>query len=265
MGRASMISTAVLLALGTVMLPPLAAAAEAPSAAERATLTQRLGDPLPLETRFTASDGSRRPLGAVFGERPVVLLPAWLECPHLCGLQLRALARTLERSGLVPGEDLELLVLSIDPRAEATLAARVRSELAGGDGNGWHVLTGTETAIRSVTDAMGYDYAWDPRAEQYAHPAGLVVATPDGRIARVLYGLGYSPRDLRLAVHEAAGGDIGSPVDAVLLRCFAYDPQRGRYTLEIMALLRAGAAITVLLVAGGVGTLLWRERRRRTP
>lgn len=265
MRRASSLPAAATLVLAAVALPSLAGADQAPTAAERATLTQRLGDPLPLDTRFTTSDGSRPRLGTIFGARPVVLLPAWLECPHLCGLQLRALARTVERSGLVPGKDLELLVLSIDPNADATLAARVRSELAGGDARGWHVLTGTEPAIRRVTDAMGYDYAWDPRAEQYAHPAGLVVTTPDGRIARVLYGLGYAPRDLRLAVHEAAGGGIGSPVDAVLLRCFAYDPQRGRYTLEIMAVLRAAAAITVLLVGGGVGALLWRERRRRRP
>ena len=105
---------------------------------------------------------------------------------------------------------------------------------------------------------MGFRYAWDDVTQQYAHPSGILVLTPDGRLARYLYGIEYAPKDLRFALIEASEGRIGSPVDQVILYCFQYDPQTGKYGAAIMRILRAGALVTVLAL-GGFLAVMWRR------
>jgi protein SCO1 len=250
-------------ALGSACTPAISApAAEAVRTA--VDFRPQAGAQLPTDVPLRDSAGRPVRLGDYFGARPVLLMPAWLECPHLCGLTLRALARGVRASGLMPGEDLDVVVLSLDPADGPALAARVRAELAGAQAqSGWHVLTGQDAAIRRVTGALGYRFVRDTARAQIAHPAGLAVLTPQGRLARALYGVSYPGRDVRLAVTEASGGRIGSFSDRVLLRCYAYDPARGRYTLAVMGTLRAAAGATALALGLAVGVALWRERRRR--
>jgi protein SCO1/2 len=113
---------------------------------------------------------------------------------------------------------------------------------------------------------VGFRYAWDAETRQFAHPSGIVVATPEGRIARYLYGIEYAPKDLRLALVEASAGKIGNPVDQFILYCYQYDPARGRYGASILRLVRLGGVATVLALGTFVG-MMWRRERiqgRRT-
>jgi len=133
-------------------------------------------------------------------------------------------ARVRRRQG-VRGRDREL-----QPEGHAELAAAkketyLRSYPRPGAAAGWHFLTGDQAEIAALTRAIGFRYRWVAEQRQYAHAAGIVVATPQGRLARYFYGLEYSARDLRLGLVEASQGKIGSPVDTVLLYCFAYDPR----------------------------------------
>ncbi|MFQ5350471.1 MAG: SCO family protein, partial [Thermoanaerobaculia bacterium] len=100
---------------------------------------------------------------------------------------------------------------------------------------------------------------------EFAHTAGLVLATPDGRIARQFYGVEYPPRDLRLGLVEASEGRIGGLVDQVLLYCFHYDPTIGKYSAMTMNMVRLGGVVTLAALAGFVLLMLWRERRARGP
>src|SRR5207245_11246031 len=98
-----------------------------------------------------------------------------------------------------------------------------------------HFLTGSEPSIQRLTKAAGFRYVWDEPTKQFAHPTGIVVLTPEGRLARYLFGIEYGPRDLRLALVEASAGKVGSPVDPLLLYCYYYSPAPARNPLVVVA------------------------------
>ena len=128
-----------------------------------------------------------------------------------------------------------------------------------GAADGWHFLTGDQPSIERLTKAAGFRYAWDDETKQFAHPTGVIVLTPDGRLARYLFGIEYGPRDLRLAIVEASDGKVGSPVDALLLYCYHYDPMTGRYGLVIMRAIRLAGAATVLALGAFIVVMVRRE------
>ena len=74
-----------------------------------------------------------------------------------------------------------------------------------GAANGWHFLTGPESAIKRLTNIVGFQYAYDIKIDQFAHGAVLLAVTPQGRVSRYLYGFEYKPRDLRLAPRRSLG------------------------------------------------------------
>ena len=123
---------------------------------------------------------------------------------------------------------------------------------------GWHFLTGDPEALARLTSAVGFRYQWDEEIRQFAHPSGLVVLTPEGRITRYLYGIEYAPKDLRLSLVEASERKIGTPIDQAMLFCYQYNPTTGRYGLLTMRLIRGGAVLTVL----GLGGLIFTLRRK---
>jgi len=231
---------------------------------------QRLGEPLPLDVSLADEDGRLRPLGDFFGTRPVVLAFVYFECPMLCTQVVRSLTATLRTLSLDVGRDFDVLVVSFDSREGPAVAARAKSEqlahyARSGTESGWHFLTGGSESIARLTRAAGFRYTWDEATGQFAHPAGVIVVTPDGRPARYLFGIDFSGRDLRLALVESSQGRIGSPVDRVLLFCYHYDPMTGRYGLYIMRALRVAGVATVLALGSIILILLNRERfTRRT-
>lgn len=233
-------------------------------------LDQRLGERVPLELELFDEEGRRVRLESFFGERPVVLALVYYECPMLCTLVLNGMVRAFRALSLDLGVDYEVVTVSIDPRETPALARAKR------DGylatyheaaerprarDGWHFLTGDQSAIDALAAAVGFRYAYDEAADEFAHSSGIVVATPDGVLSRYLYGVEYVTRDLRLALVEASRGAVGGLVDQVLLLCYHYDPTTGRYGLAIMAALRAGGVATVVLIALFVLRSLRRERR----
>jgi protein SCO1/2 len=229
---------------------------------------QRLDEHVPLDVEFKDDRGRTVRLGDYFGRKPVVLAFVYYDCPMLCTMVLSSITSTLGVLSLEPGNDFELVMVSFDPRETPELAARKKAEYlhrydrpAAADG--WHFLTGPPASIERLTEAAGFRYTWDEETQQFAHPAGIVVLTPDGRLARYLFGLEYGPRDLRLALVEASEGRIGTAVDAALLYCYHYDPMTGRYGLVVMRILRVAGAATVLLLGAFIFVMVRRERTRR--
>jgi protein SCO1 len=243
-------------------------AAVLPAALRDVGFDQRLDQQVPLGLLFRDEQGREVSLAELGGGRPILLALAYYECPMLCTLVLNGLASSLKAVALDPGTDFEVVIVSFDPSEGPQLASAKRSvylDRYGRPGTeaGWHFLTGSEEQIRALTSAVGFRYQYDESTRQFAHPSGIVLLTPAGRISRYLFGTDFVPRDVRLGLIESAAGKIGSAADAVLLFCYHYDPSTGRYTAAVWNLLRAGGAFTVLLL-GAVLTTAYRRERRQT-
>jgi protein SCO1 len=227
---------------------------------------QHLNQQVPLDLTFHDEAGKTVSLGSYFGAKPVILTLNYFECPNLCTLVLTRLTDAMRELSFDLGKQFNVVTVSIDPREKPELAAAKKAvylERYGKPdaGSGWHFLTGDAPAIERLAQAVGFRYAFDARQDQYAHPAAVVLLTPQGTISRYFYDLGYAPRDLRLGLVEASANQIGSPVDQILLRCYHYDPVSGRYTAAVMDLVRASFIATVLGI--GVAVFLMMRRGRR--
>jgi protein SCO1/2 len=221
-----------------------------PSVLKDIGFDQNLGAQTPMDALFRDETGKDVALGQLFRGKPVVLTLVYYKCPMLCRITMNGVASALSILTLDAGRDFDVVTVSFDPaegpeeatkKKKETLARYRRPDAEGA----WHFLTGTKESIARLTKAVGFRYAWDTRTEQWAHPAGVVILTPDGKVARYMYGVEYAPRDLRLALVEASLGKIGTPVDAILLYCYHYDPSKGRYGAAVLNLVRAGGILTV--------------------
>jgi protein SCO1/2 len=229
-------------------------------------IEQKLGTRLPLETTFRDQTGASVSLQDNLSDKPAVLVFSYFDCPMLCPLVLEGLVRSLKPLSLNAGGDFDVFVISIDERDSPETAQKKKLEVVkryGRDasGAGWHFLTGEKSAIEEVTQRAGFTYAWDESSKQYVHASGIFVLTPQGEIARVLYGIDYTPRDIRLSLVEAGDGTIGSAIDQLLLYCYHYNPLTGKYGFVIMGALRLAGLSTVLAMATYIITMLRRERR----
>lgn len=241
-----------------------------PTALREIGFDQNLDQHLPLDARFVADDGQAVTLGSYYGKKPVLLAFVYYTCPMLCTQVLNAMTSTISMLSLEAGTDFELVLISIDPRETPAQAAAKKAEYVHrykrpGSDAGWHFLTGQEDDIKRVAKVAGFRYAWDEQTQQYAHPTGIIVTTPDGRLARYLFGIEYGPRDLKLALLEASDGKIGSYADQLLLYCYHYDPMTGRYGVYIMRTLRVAGVLTVLSIGMFILVMVRRERSQQFP
>jgi protein SCO1/2 len=244
------------------------AANKVPAPLKDVTFRQQLNQQLPLDAAFKDEDGRDVRLGDYFKTgKPVVLAFVYYQCTMLCIQVMNGISSALKVLPFTPGKDFDVVLVSFDPRdtpqaAREKKAAHLDYWSAQSTAAGWHFLTGTEAEIHRATQAAGFSYRWDEHAQQFAHVSGVLVVTPDGRLSRYFYGIEYSPKELRLALVESGQGKVGSKLDEVLLYCFHYDPESGRYGVVVMNLIRLGGVITVALMAGFI--LLMRRREMRT-
>jgi protein SCO1/2 len=243
--------------------PPGPAALEQIPILKEAGLEQRLDQQVPLDTPFVDENGRDVTLGDYFGKRPVVLALVYYECPMLCTQVLNGLVGSLEALTFNAGQEFDIVALSFDAGETPAMAAAKRTASlkrygrAGADA-GVHFLTGRDENIRRVTDAVGFRFKYDPAIDQYAHPAAITVLTAEGKVSRYLFGIEFAPVDLRLALVEAADHRIGSAVDQMLLFCYHYDPESGKYGFAITNIVRLGGLLTVC----GLGTFILMNLRR---
>jgi protein SCO1/2 len=232
-------------------------------------ITEHLDAKLPLDVEFTDELGNTVRLGDYFdGDRPVVLTLNYYRCPMLCGLQLNGVVEGLTQVDWTIGNEFEMVTVSIDPLETPALAREKKQNYVKwydrpAAGSGWHFLTGREHDIQRLSETVGFRYRYDAESDQYAHAAAIFVCTPEGRVARYLYGIEYPPRDLRLALLEAAEGDIGNALDQLILFCYHYDPSNRRYAPVAMNIMRLGGSATALILGLSLGMLWIRDARRR--
>jgi protein SCO1/2 len=268
---ASALATAVLL---TSTLFPAAASAQLtnpiqnigvrPELLKDVGIDQKLNESIPLGLTFNDENGKPVELRQYFGSKPVILSLVYYNCPMLCTQVLNGLDRSLKNISLDLGKDYAVLTVSIDPTERPVLASAKQQLYTGmygraGAAQGWHFLTGSEPQIKQLANAVGFRYAYDPDSKQFAHASAIMVLTPEGRISRYFYGITYPSRDLRLGLVDASAGKIGSPVDAILLFCYHYDPGTGKYGLVISRVIQIAGGLTILVVGGLIFVLARRE------
>jgi protein SCO1/2 len=236
-----------------------------PPMLQKVSLEQRLNEQLPLELVFHDEIGREVKLAEYFrAGRPVILSLVFYECPMLCNQVLNGLVSSIKTLSFTAGKEFEVVTVSFDAREGPELARNkkesymVRYQRPGAE-DGWHFLTGEQASIDALTKAVGFNYAYDAATNQFAHASGIIVLTPQGKIARYFYGIDYAPRDLRFGLIEASENKIGSPVDKLLLYCYHYDPSTGKYGAVVMNIMRLAGIITLI---GIVSLIVLLQRRR---
>ena len=235
----------------------------------KVAIAQKLGNQLPLDLFMRDETGRVVRLGDYFNHgRPVLLHFVYYRCPMLCPLVLDGLTNALTELKFNIGEQFEVVTISIDPRDQPAESALFKDKAVRHYGrlsaaNGWHFLTSTETSIKRVAGAVGFQYAYDGKIDQFAHGAAIFVLTPAGRVSRYFYGFEFKPRDLRLGLVEASDNKIGTATDQILLLCYHYDPAIGRYSRTAMTFVRAGSVTGAAALAGFIFVMFRRERRGR--
>jgi protein SCO1/2 len=247
---------------------PGAVSTETPPQLKDVTFKQRLNEQLPLDATFKDEEGRTVTLGQFFGTKPVLLAFVYYTCPMLCTQVMNGLSSALKVMPFTAGKDFNVVLISFDPRDTPAIAAEKKAAHLDywsrqSDAGAWHLLTGNEASIKKVTSAAGFTYRWDEISGQYAHVSGILVITPDGHLSRYFYGVEYSPKELRLALVESGQGRIGSAIDELLLYCFHYDPESGRYGVVVMNLVRLGGVLTMAFIGGFILLMHRREGHAR--
>jgi len=243
-----------------IMSPP---ANVRPPGLKNVGVQQNLNRPIPPDLMFQDDTGRNVRLGDFFGKRPIILNLVYYNCPMLCGEVLSGLENSLRMMSFDVGKEFDVITVSFDPTETPEMAARKKAEFLprykrSGAEQGWHFLVGPKNSVDALTKAAGFEYQYDEKTKQFAHAAAILILTPQGKIAQYYYGIEYPPKDLRLGLVEAGAGKIGNVVDQLLLYCYHYDPEQGKYSATILRVLRLAGVATMLFIGTFIFVLIRR-------
>jgi protein SCO1/2 len=234
------------------------------NALKKINFDQKMGAKVSPGLQFRDEEGRAVKLGDYLGKRPVILVLGYYRCPMLCSFVLNGMIGSLQDIPWEIGNQFDVVNVSIDPHETPELAAAKKKAYVRRYGRhdasaGWHFLTGDEPAIRRLADEVGFGYAYDVQVKEYAHPSGLVILTPEGKVSHYLSGVVFSTRELNDALVDASSRKVGSPIQKLFLLCFHYSPITGKYGALVMLIVRATGVAVMALLAGCVGKMMWRE------
>ena len=226
-------------------------------------IEQNLNQPISPDLMFQDDLGRSVRLGDLFGKRPIILNLVYYNCPMLCGEVLSGLENSLRMMSFDVGKEFDVITVSFDPTETPEMAAKKKGDFLrrykrAGAEQGWHFLVGPKISVDALTKAAGFQYQYDEKTKQFAHAAAILILTPQGKIAQYYYGIEFPPKDLRLGLVEAGAGKIGNVVDQLLLYCYHYDPEQGKYSATILRVLRMAGVATMLFI----GTFIFVMIRR---
>lgn len=233
-------------------------------------IEQNLNQQVPLQLPFRDEQGQMVKLGDFFATgKPVILSLVYFDCRMMCSQVLSSLATTLSRLKFDAGNQFEVITVSFDSREQPKDAAEAKSKYLAmydraGTERGWHFLTGDQSSINALSNAVGFHFRWDARTKQFAHATGIMLLTPEGRVSRYYYGARYFSSDLRLGLVEASQNRIGTLADQIVLYCYHYDPRTGRYGMIVFRVLQLSGGFTLALLAGFIVFLIRTDPNRRS-
>lgn len=254
-------------------LPLLASGAEdKPEAIKDLTISPTLGSMLPLNEELIDETGKTVTLGSFFtGKQPVILMLNYYGCPMLCGLLLNKAKASFEQMDWLPNQHYKVVTISFDPREPYTLAAAKKKSILGSvkrpgfreaAESGWHFLVGKSGSEARIAAALGFQYRWLEKEEEWAHGTALFLASPTGKLSRVLLGVDFPPRDLKLGLLEAGEGKVGTFAEKLVLFCYHYDPKDNKYAILATRLVSLGGVVTVLALLIAYWIWFLRERKK---
>ncbi len=234
---------------GLGLMMAAAVMAQAPGKIAVEGVTEKLGAQVPLDAKFTDSQGRELTLGQVV-TKPTVLALFYSRCAGICPRLLEGVAGVVNRMPLDPGKDYQIISISFDPTdTPQILADKKRNYMAlvkkSIQPQDWLFLSGDKADIDKVTDAVGFSYQEDE--DMYIHPATLIVLSPKGKVVQYLYGVSYVPSALQMAIQEASKGRTGSKIVGELLSCFSIQPKGSTIVSRVMAL--SGVAVILSALA----------------
>lgn len=257
------------IATGLALLIAFSAAAQSLTDSQLTAIRfdQKLNAQVSLALQFHDENGRAVRLGDYFGQKPVILVLGYYECPMLCTLTFNGMVEGMNDMKWSIGDQFNVVHVSIDPKETPALAAAKKQTYLkrygrAGAASGWHFLTGDDSAIKTLADEVGFSYAYDPAIHQYAHPSGLVFLTPEGKISKYLFGVKFLPSDIYAALQGASERKVGSPIERLVLLCFHYSPIHGKYSAAIIIVTRAFGVITLFAMAWFAIAMISRSKKR---
>lgn len=235
-------------------LEPLKASNELPEELQGVGIEEKLGQKLDLNL-IVNENGQNIPLSTFFKtHKPVIFSPVYFSCPGLCNFHLNGLTDTLKMVDWSPSKQFEVVALSFDPREKSDVAAQKKESYLKvynrpGTDAGWHFVTADEGTIKKITESVGFKYKWNEKVKEWSHASAAIIISDDGKISRYLHGIQFEPRDVKLALNEAANGKVGNIVDSAMLFCFKYDRHQSKYGLQVYRVMQLAGALTVALLA----------------
>jgi len=249
---------------------PSKPAAEVPEQLKGVTIDEKLGSQLDLSLMVTDEAGKTVPLSTYFSRgKPVILSPVYFSCPGLCNFHLNGLIDALKRVDWSPGQKFEIVALSFDAKETPDVAAKKKQNYMkeygrAGTEDGWHFVTADEATVKKITETVGFNFKWDEQNSQWSHASAAIMVSPEGKVARYLHGIMFEPRDVKLALNEAADGKVGGFVDSAMLFCFKYDNHQSKYGLQIFQIMKLAGALTVLALGLWLGKAMIQAKREST-
>lgn len=237
---------------------------ERPPEIQNVGLDEKLNTQVDPNLTFIDEAGQTVALKDYFGKgRPVVLNLVYYSCPMLCGMVLQGVVGALKQVPYTPGQEIEVVTISFDPKETVALAAAKKVSILQdyarpGADKGWHVLVDKDGNAKKLADQVGFRFRWDDETKQFAHPSVTMILTPEGKLSRYLPGIDYPQRDMRLALAEASQGKIGTISDRFMLYCYKYDPSSRSYTMAATNTMKAGGVL-IMLILGFTLFLFWRR------
>lgn len=249
---------------------PAEASSVVPEELKGVGITEKIGTQLDLNLMVTREDGERVALSTFFHpHKPVILSPIYFNCPGLCNFHLNGLVDALKLVDWSPSQKFEIIAFSFDSSETAATAAKKKDnylKLYGraGTEDGWHFVTADAETVKKITEAVGFQYKWNETAQEWSHASAAIMLSPDGKVARYLHGIMFEPRDVKLALNEAADGKLGGFVDSAMLFCFKYDRHQSKYGLQVFQLMKIAGAVTALALALWLGMAMISAKRENT-
>lgn len=205
-----------------------------------------LGTPLNKDFRLIDIEGEEFSLGDMLGN-PLILLLSYYSCGGSCPTINRTLLQAIEAiKRFHLGKDFKVLTVSFDKHDTIETMGKfvANIEIPNSLHDGWRhaVLKNTESDVERLAKSVGYHYFWSKADQVFLHPNVLIFLTPEGRVARYLYGDSVDEKEMELALIDADWGRISNStnvIDMLTGVCYSYNFAEGKYTLNYSLL--AGA------------------------
>lgn len=246
---------------------PLKPVGEVPAEIKDVGVEEKLGQKIDLATMVTDEHNQQVPLSSFFkSHKPVILSPIYFSCPNICNFHLNGLVDVLKNVDWSPGNQFEVVAFSFDSKEKSDIASAKKESYMKmynrpGTEAGFHFVTADEATIQKLTSEVGFKFKWNDQIKEWAHASAAIILSDDGTISRYLPGIQFEPRDVKLALNEAANGKVGNIVDSVLLYCFKFDRHQSKYGLQAFRVMQLAGALTAAILAAWLIPVLIRAKR----